>query len=351
MGFVMRLARIKDGLTSCARLSVTAIGVWGAGCTEDVPPTMSPQIANVEAVSGPVVGGCCGGGAADPAMNGLRLSLAATDAVPKGDLTGRPTAYFVPFESSAIALYDGSAWVARTMTATAEVATTGVPSTSYDVYAYWDEDDADVRLELVATPVTPTLELQDGVQVKPGDAKRRYVGVVATSASGSFEDSAKNRLVWNRNNQVPRAINGNHLDSAWYYTGNQSTWREARGNPASRVTVASGVLNGNVDVAGTYASVQAAVMCVWNSGATGAFVAAGIGIDSTTDNSAQTVEPSATTAGYYAHAFSSYEGYLTPGLHTLHWLEIGQTGTTFYCIGSATSPPFGRLGINGMLVM
>jgi hypothetical protein len=218
------------------------------------------------------------------------------------------------------------------------------------VYAYWDG--ANVRLELAVTPATPTLANQDGVQVKAGDATRRYVGVLGTTAFGTFEDSRKNRLVWNRNNQVPRPINGVDL-SDWYYTGNQSTWRETHGSSASRLKVASGILNGADGVAGTYVSVQAVGMCLLNNptNAGSPYVATGIGIDSSTTNSAQIVELAATTIGVYAHTSASYEGYLAAGIHSLYWLEMGQTGYTFYCIGYSYSPPFGQLGMNGSVLM
>ena len=309
---------------------------------------MSHETPNVEAVSGPVVGGCCGVPVADPATNGLRLSLVPDVAVPKADTLSSSTAYLVPFESSTIALYDGSAWVARTMSTPAQIATTGVANTSYDVYAY--SSGTDVLLEMVATPVTPTLELQDGVPVKSGDATRRYVGVLATNASGMFEDSQKNRLVWNRNNQVPRAVSGVNL-ADWYLTGNSAAWREVGANPTSRIRVAVGILDGSGGLAGTYASVRASGMCRVSSGTNGTAVSTGIGVDSTTASSAQRAEHTAVTTTAYGNTTAAYEGYLTPGLHTLHWLEIGQTGTTFYCIGSASSPPFGRLGMSGTLLM
>lgn len=344
----MRVSLNMDGLVPSAYVLAAALAVSAAGCTEDVQSPMSHEIVNVEAVADPVGSDCCGVPVADPATNGLRLSLVSDVAVPGTDTLGASTAYLVPFESSTISLYDGGVWVARTMSATAELETTSVANTSYDVYAYWSG--TDVLLEMEATPVTPTLELQDGVQVKSGAASHRYVGVLVTNASGAFEDSQKNRLVWNRNNQVPRAVNGVDLTS-WYYTGNQSTWREVRANAASRVKVAAGILDGSAGVAGAYASVQAVEMCLVSSGTNGAFVATGIGIDSPTINSAQTVELASATTTVYAHAFSSYEGYLEPGIRTLHWLEIGQTGTTFYCIGSSNSPPFGRLGLSGTVVM
>lgn len=326
-----------------------ALALSAAGCGDDeAAPTRAALTPDVNDVSGPVVTGCCGGAVADPATNGLRLSLVSNVAVPKADTIDSTTAYFVPFESSTIALYESGAWIARTMTTTASVANDGVSAnTSYDVYAYWSG--TVVLLEKVATPGTPTLVLQDGVQVKAGDAKRRYVGVLATNAAGKFEDSAKNRLVWNRNNQVPRDVSGVDLN-AWYYTG--PAWREVRGNAASRVTVAAGILNGSAGISGAYASVQAVGMCVVSGGGSTAYVASGIGIDSQTTNSAQVVRQHQATTTVYAHSSASYEGYLAPGIRTISWLEGAQSAAiTFYCIGAATSPPFGKLGMSGSIVM
>lgn len=329
--------------------AMAALAASLSGCVVESEP--ATEEAPAEDSVGLLLGsGCCGVPPASPSLNGLRLSLTSGLAIPTADVTSAATAYLVPYDSNTIALYDGVAWISRAMTDEASVSNLSTSAnTSYDVFAYWDG--TKVVLEKDATPVTPTLALQDGVHVKGNDPRRRYVGVVATNASGYFEDSAKNRLVWNRSNQVRRPINGVDL-SSWGLSGNNA-WREVRNNAANRVKIASGVLSGGVSGAsGTYLSAEAVGMCVpATSGANGAYFATGIGIDSTSTNSAQIVELAAGTyPSTYAHGYAAYDGYLAPGVHTVHWLEIAMPGS-FTCIGYAYSPPFGRLGLNGSVLM
>ena len=329
--------------------SVLALAVWPAGCVAESDEPIPSEEATLHGTAG-LGADCCGVPPANPSLNGLRLSITPGVAVPTADVTSETSAYLVAYESSTIALYDGIAWVARVVTGTG----TDAPSVTnastsvnsrYDVYAYWDGEK--VVLEKEAAPATPTLVIRDGVHVKGNDPRRRYVGVVATNASGFFEDSSKSRLVWNRNNQVRRPIKGVDL-STWSFSGN-NTWREVRNNPASRVRIASGVLPGGG--AGTYLSAQAIGMCLPTSNVSNAYFATGIGIDSTSTNSAQIVELEAGTyQSTYAHGYAAYEGYLAPGIHTVHWLEIAMTGS-FSCIGYSFSPPFGRLGLNGSVLM
>lgn len=327
-----------------AVLMIVGLPAWLSGCvaeSEQLPP--SEELVQSAAGLGDI---CCNVPSANPTVNGFRLSLEYQLAVTAADVT-KNTAFLVPYESNSIALYDGVAWVVRQATyTTPAVASAGTTiNASYDVYAYWNGDD--IVLEREATG-SSTLALRDGVHVKGNDPRRRYVGVVGTNSLGQFEDSAKNRLVWNRNNQVRRSITG--VDpTTWTLTGNNA-WREVGSSTANRVTVVSGVLSGVVS--GTYVSAEAVGMCIPTAaGSNGYMVATGIGIDVSSASSAPTVELASGTFGsLYAHSYSAYEGYLAPGVHTVRWLEIGQTGGTFTCIGTS-SAPFGKLGLNGWALM
>lgn len=327
--------------------SMIALVSWLSGCGVESGQTMESEESADQASAG--LSGCCGVPPASPSLNGLRLSLSSGSAALSLDITSSMTAYLVPYESRTIALYDGVAWVARTMTLAASISNVSTSvNTSYDVYAYWNG--TNVVLEKEATPATPTLALRDGVAVKGNDPRRRYVGVVATNGYGDFEDSAKNRLVWNRDNQLRRPINGVHLTS-WSLTGN-NTWRAVGGTLANRVTVVSGVSSGGAAGApGTYLTAQAIGMCVPASSASNAYYfATGIGIDSSSINSSPIVEiATGTYPSMYAQGYAEYQGYLAPGVHTVYWLEIAQSGGSFTCIGH--SPPFGRLGLNGSVLM
>jgi hypothetical protein len=255
--------------------------------------------------------------------------------------------YLVPYNSTVIALYDGSAWVYRSPVGTVKAEGPFPPNTNYAVYAYWDG--TTVQLELTNSTNN---SVQDGVQVKNGDPSRRYIGAVRSGWYGAILDNRAQRFVWNRHNQVPHPILKTYL-SGWSFSGTNS-WRPVSGNPANgRVEVMVGEAHGGwAPHSATAISVSVTGMCT--SSLNGYWVAAGIGINSTTSvpmNAAQTNELDVAGPNSYAHISSSYEGYLFPGYNTVNWLEIGMMGATYSCIGHATSPPFGQLGLVGTVLM
>lgn len=334
-------SRVRQLLTQC--LTAGSVATWQLGCgspVDEVEPEIAPT---VDEVSNPVIGGCCGTNTVDPGINGFRISTTPHDPVQHSGASSSQL-YLVPYTSSMISLYDGNAWVARSASVTVQSNGTYSANTYYNVFAYWDG--SDIGLELIAepSPIYPALMLQDGIQVKSGDASRRYVGVAQTLGS-SFVDHPNGRLVWNRYNQVARHFGAYHNNS-WSFSGTNA-WRPVTGNPLNgRVPIVAGSL-GLTNWPSTTISITTAGMCT--SSQNGYYAATGIGIDSTTANSAQLVELDNGGPSAYAHLRSSYNGYLSPGYHTINWLEIGQTGSTFTCIGYAYSPPFGQLGLTGMV--
>lgn len=319
-----------------------AASAWGCATETEEPPPEGPEI---DAHKTEVVGCCGAGGAADPTMNGLRLTLESGVAVPVGDVTGTQLRV-APHTSATIALYDGSAWVARTADPL-PTATSAAANANQHVFAYWNA--TQVALELVPWNGTPDAQiaLQDGVQVKAGDPTRRYIGAVASDASGVFSDSQQKRLVWNRDNQVPRPISV--LGSGgWFYNNANGVWREAAGGTSYRVGVLAGVVNGGA----TYLSVKAQAMG-HPTNITQGWVATGIGIDSSTVTSAQYGSLAlGLSSGQYGHVTATYEGYLTAGTHTVRWLETGNgSGANYFFLGTPSSPAFGRLGMSGWVLM
>lgn len=335
-------SRARQLLTQC--LTAGSLATWQLGCGYPVDETESEAAPTVDEISNPVIGGCCGTNTVDPGINGFRLSTTPHDPVHHSGASSSQL-YLVPYTSNMISLYDGNAWVARSAVVTVSSSNeTYLTNTYYNVFAYWDGQD--VRLELIAepSPAYPALNLQDSIQVKSGDASRRYVGVARTVGS-SFVDTPSSRLVWNRYNQVARHFDAYH-NTTWSFSGTNS-WRPVGGNSNNgRAAIVAGSL-GQITRPSTSISITTAGMCT--SSQNGYYAASGIGIDSTTVNSANIVELDNGGPSAYAHLRSAYNGYLSPGYHTINWLEIGQTGSTFACIGYAYSPPFGQLGLTGMV--
>lgn len=271
-----------------------------------------------------------------PMLNGLRLTTESGVPVSSSDRTAQSTLYLTPFISGYIALYVSSAWSAKS-TAEVSLALTGLTSgKNYDVFAYWTGSAVALELSTAWTNDTTratALATQDGIYVKTGDATRRYVGTIRTTSTTTTEDSAAKRFVYNGPEpwrQVSRAMN-NPVEgtNSWTYT--TATWRQANANTANKVEVLVG-LTSNVD-----AQVVAA-----GTGSVDAFSSmcgsVGIGIDSTTVNSAQIFQaPYAGSRGSPAQA--QYSGRLTAGYHAINWLEIGDVGAT-----SATQTWYGDNG-------
>jgi hypothetical protein len=95
----------------------------------------------------------------------------------------------------------------------------------YDVYLY--DNSGTITLELVAwtdndTRAT-TLTTQDGIQVKSGDATRRYLGMMKLSGSARTEVGGKRCLIWNLYNQVEIELLIQPTGASWNYT--TDTWR------------------------------------------------------------------------------------------------------------------------------
>lgn len=335
-------SRARQILTQC--LTAGYLATWQLGCgspADEAEPEVAPTL---DEVSNPVIGGCCGTGVVDPGIDGFRISTTWYEPVQYFD-TGGHQLYLVPYTSNMISLYDGSAWTSRAATDRVQSQGTYSANTFYNIFAHWDG--SNVGLELVAEPYphSPILDMQDGVQVKWGDPSRRYVGVARTDSVGHFVDSRRRRLIWNRHNQVARYFEVQH-NTTWSFSGTNS-WRPISGNPANGlVEVVAGTI-GIANYGSTTISISATGMCT--SSMNGYYAASGIGIDSTTVNSAQIVELDNGGPSSYAHLRSSYNGYLLPGYHTINWLEVGQSSSTFACIGYAYSPPFGQLGMIGMV--
>jgi hypothetical protein len=271
---------------------------------------------------------------ADPTINGLRLTLTSAVPVTSSDVTNATQLYFTPFISGAISLYTGSAWVMRTTVEVSLALGTLVSGKNYDVFASWTG--AAVALELSAawasdTVRTDAIATQNGVQVKSGSTTKRLVGTIRTTSTTATEDSAARRFVWNGpepSRQVPRHMIVVEPTLSWTYT-TPVTWRQARATSSNRVQY----------VTGSVATlVKASSRCGVRNSVVDFQAMVGIGIDSTTVNSAQTFGNWGAAAGVQMDQ-AEYDGYPGLGYHAINWLELmGGAGTaTFYSTGGATT--------------
>lgn len=197
-------------------------------------------------------------------------------------------------------------------------------STVLDIFTYWTG--TAVKLEMVkwtnATTRAIALAKENGIDVKTGDATRRYIGTIATSsAAGQTEDSCLNRLVWNAYNRIPRVFKITESTVSWSYAS--AVWRPWNNNTANRVNFVNGLIE-------TFLEAKMHGQ-IWN---TAGYV--GLGLDKTNGNDA----PVYTYASNVAVA--QYNGYPGLGLHYLQVVEYASGSCTFYGNGIANG-----VGVSG----
>ena len=254
-----------------------------------------------------------------------RLTLTSGTPVTTGDVTSATTVYFAPFKGNRVAVYDGTNWQLRTFTELS-VAVPATTATPFDVFIY--DNSGTLTLETAnwtnASTRATALTTQNGVYVKTGATTRRYLGTCCTtSVSGRTEDSYLNRLVWNYTNRVRRPQKVTDATNSWNYT--LATWRQANGSSANQFTNVTGVAE------------DAQTIEVWSdsSNASAVYVAVGIGIDSTSANSAQIYGGYNGGSGVHSALYANYTDIPAAGLHTFAWLEISQASGTTAWYGDA----------------
>lgn len=259
----------------------------------------------------------------------FRMTLTSGTAVTTSNVTAATTIYITPFRGNQIGLYSSGAWVTRT-SAEFSIAlgtiTSGLP---YDVFVY-DNAGTPTAEKLAWTSGTAratALTTQDGVLVKSGDATRRYIGTFYTTSTTTTEDSDSKRFLWNYYNRVQKNEKCVDTTDSWIYT--TATWRASNASTAvgvGRVECVVGVAEDMIDAFHVGIAYNA-------SGPVS--VAVGVGIDSTSTNSA-TMYGSGVLSYGVCHS-CNYKGMLSVGYHYVQRLEISQaTGTTNW-IGDAGS--------------
>jgi hypothetical protein len=261
----------------------------------------------------------------DPGVCNARLTFTQGVPFPTADVTGaNAVALFLqPVRGTRIALFDAgsSKWNIYNFTQAVTVAVPNVANQMYDVFAALSA--GSVILEVVAWTNDTTrnvgLSVQDGVTVKATDFSRRYMGSFRTTAvAGQSEDSIAKRYLWNFYNRALRKMLVQETTATWTYT--TATYRQANANAANQLDFVIGVQE-NI--------VKAEVSASASSSIVGPQVSIGIGIDSTTVNSADTFPLTALNGGTGTLLSAKWEGFAGIGRHLLQWLEISQaSGTT-----------------------
>lgn len=290
-----------------------------------------------------------------------------TTGTPVADGTAQSTVYFTPFNGNMIALYNGTLWSTYEFVERSVVLSGLTNAKNYDLFGY-------IKAGALAIDLGPTwnsgasagsdtargtgagstdLVLQAGVYVNTnavtgtinGDSiaakTGRYLGSIRTTGATTTEDSVLNRLVFNAQNRVIRAVRRYESTTSWVKGAlGAATWRQANASVANQITVLSGLpglsalfLQTESLVAATAATVSANV---------------GIGEDSTTalaTESSSAFQFISVNNGF-AMGVALLNKSVPLGYHFYAWLEQYSGGTpTWY----GTSAP-SVLGMSGSIV-
>ncbi|MBY5321497.1 hypothetical protein HFN11_14570 [Rhizobium leguminosarum] len=167
------------------------------------------------------------------------------------------------------------------------------------------------------------------------------VGGFRCHAAGQTRSTLQSRLVWSLGNAVIMPVCRVDTTNTWSYSA--AAWRQANGSALNQIEVFNGV-------SGRMVKVDASG---YMSNGTGTVVAGftGIGIDSSTADSAQVKRPgSGSNAFPIVPPSASYSGFFGPGYHELRWLERGGGGSQLWSGDSGQAAGY-QTGISGFVVV
>jgi len=250
-----------------------------------------------------------------------RLTLTSGVPVTSSDVTAATNIYMTPYKGNKIYLYDGSAnWNLLSFTELT-LAVPATTSTMYDIFAY--NNSGVVAIEALAwtndTTRATALVYQNGVLVKSGATTRRYIGSFRTTgSSGQTEDSKAKRYVWNYYNRVMKLMSVVESTNSWNYS--TGSFRQANNSTANQLDFIVGYSEDSV-----YATAASAVL---NSSGTVRQSIIGIGLNSTTVNSAQISVYISASNTFIGTGVSVYQAVVAVGRNFLAWLESGAGADT-----------------------
>ncbi len=274
-----------------------------------------------------------------------RLTLVTAQPIP-GDITGATTIYFTPYKGNEISLYDGTAWRLYEFTELSLALSGMTTERPQDIFLY--DNSGTLTLERVewstSTTRSTAIILQDGVYVKSGTTTKRYLGTIASTGATTCDDNTAKRYVWNYYNRVLRDLIA--ADSTGTYTYTTATLREARAQSGFGVS-RFGIVIGAPEEA-IYIRNEAYAQNTTGS----AFVAIGIGIDSSTTNSATSTGVGAlTSASTGSSLMAIYSRNAAQGLHDYRRLETCQaSGTTTWYNSNAGSGVTTQIAMIGLIL-
>jgi hypothetical protein len=295
-----------------------------------------------------------------------RLTLTSGVSITTSDVTGATSVYFTPSGGNQVPIYDGSTTSNTTFTELTlaldnDSGHTGYHQSGRNFDLFVINDSGTIRLgtgpswnagagagsdTARGTGAGSTeLELRNGfltnkntITIRFGSAsgntvsvsanRATYVGSARMTANGQTEDSRAKRFLYNAYNQSKRQLLRNDATASWNYS--TATFRQANASTANQVEYLAGLTGSALD-----ATVMGVVV---NSTSTYRVIYVGIGLDSTSVNSATAQEFSRANDTQVAGVPKTfYTGYAQLGYHYLAWLEKGAGTDTQTWVGTEAS--------------
>lgn len=272
---------------------------------------------------------------------GLRLTLSSSAAIPIVDIASGSTLYLTPHVSGRASVYNGTQWVGFDTNEISKTLSGLTVNKNYDVFLFLNGNTPALELSSAWTndqTRAQALTRKDGVLVKSSDLTRRYVGTIRAVGTNAVADSVTKRLVWNFYNRARRTLKVTESTNSWSYNG--TSFRAANNSSANSFEIVTG--DNECVRAQVYQMVQ---------GTSGFGATVGIGVDSTTTNSAQTYGGATVgTVNNYTITMCFYNNYPGVGYHRLTWLELSGGGgnTTWY--GNVGQDAYFAFGMTGEIL-
>ena len=245
------------------------------------------------------------------------------------------TLTYAPATSPYVYLYVSSVWTSYLIGTGPTCSVTGLSaSTAYYVYAY--QSGGTVAVECVTTGTTT----QNGILVKSGATDHLLLAYAYANASGvvtTYVQTASTQNLCNVYNKRRVVLIRNESAASWTYSS--TSWHQANANTANQIVIVS---DGTVGV-----DLHALGMGTANGSVEVTLV--GLGIGSTTVNSAQLMHCSGGNSIGRNVSAAAYMCTPAAGVSTYAWLECCTNGTgTFYNTLSDLHYGFSGIYLTGM---
>jgi hypothetical protein len=250
------------------------------------------------------------------------------------DVTGATTLYYTPDKSGALVTYNGTVWAQSTTPEISLVSPTLTNAKNYDVFVACSTSTS-CALSLSSAWTNDTtradaLDTQDGVAVLSSDHTQLHVCTLRASATNTMEDSEAKRFLSNRYNRKMRALSHASGTNQWSGSGVADTWRQANADSANQV-----------DLVTATADIEVRLAAYGTSSNNTNTQNVGVGISSTTVNSAQILNG---TNGSVTGSSGQYRGYPGLGRYYFAWLEREHGGGTVTWYGNISGMQNGLIG-------